>query len=200
MDFKLILEIVGYIGSALVVVSMLMTSVVKLRLINLIGSVISIVYAAIVHAYPLAIMNFCLVVINVYNLYKLLNTKKEYSVVQVGADDSFAKFFINSFKSDIKSFFADFEDLSGSDSIHLVCCGTSPVGILAGTEKNDCLEVKIDYTIPMYRDCSVGKFIYSYLASKGVKSLKANASCPSHQAYLNKMGFKEKDSCLIKEL
>ena len=39
------IEIFGYIGSALVVVSMLMTSVVKLRVINTVGSLISGTYA-----------------------------------------------------------------------------------------------------------------------------------------------------------
>ena len=41
MDAKMLLEIWGYIGSILVVVSMLMSSIVKLRVINTIGSVIS---------------------------------------------------------------------------------------------------------------------------------------------------------------
>ena len=40
MDAGTIVEIIGYLGSALVLVSMLMTSVIKLRIINLTGSVI----------------------------------------------------------------------------------------------------------------------------------------------------------------
>ena len=36
----MMIELVGYLGSALVVVSMLMTSVVKLRVVNTIGSAI----------------------------------------------------------------------------------------------------------------------------------------------------------------
>lgn len=201
MDPKVILEIVGYIGSVLVVVSMLMTSVVKLRLINMIGSVISIVYAAIVHAYPLAIMNFCLVVINVYNLYKLLHTKKEYAVVQVSADDSFVKFFIDEYKTDINNYFADFTSLSGCNNVHMVCCGTTPVGIIAGSETSGTdLNVKLDYTVPMYRDCSVGKFLYSYLASKGIRHLQATADCDSHKLYLSRMGFTYQDETFTKEL
>ena len=38
MDAKMILELVGYLGSGLVIISMLMTSVVRLRVINMIGS------------------------------------------------------------------------------------------------------------------------------------------------------------------
>ena len=66
------IELFGYLGSTLVVVSMLMASVVKLRVINTAGSVISATYALIIGSYRLVLMNTCLIVINVYNLYKLM--------------------------------------------------------------------------------------------------------------------------------
>ncbi|MDO5785972.1 MAG: hypothetical protein Q4P20_13030, partial [Eubacteriales bacterium] len=68
MDTRMIIEIFGYIGSALVVISMLMSSIVKLRIINTTGSVISGIYAVICGALPLALMNFCLITINVISL------------------------------------------------------------------------------------------------------------------------------------
>jgi len=72
MNGEVWLEVFGYLGSGLVVLSMLMTSMVKLRIINGIGSLISGSYALIVGTLPLALMNFCLLAINCYNLYKLL--------------------------------------------------------------------------------------------------------------------------------
>ena len=60
------IELFGYLGSTLVVCSMLMASVVKLRVINMIGSVISGIYALIIGSFPLALMNFCLIIINFY--------------------------------------------------------------------------------------------------------------------------------------
>lgn len=71
MNVSMIIEMVGYTGSVLVVVSMLMSSVVRLRVINTVGSGIFAVYALIIHPYPTALMNFCLVTINIYNLIKL---------------------------------------------------------------------------------------------------------------------------------
>lgn len=76
MNTAILIEIFGYIGSALVVISMLMTSIVKLRVINMIGSVISGIYAVICGAFPLAFMNACLIIINFYNLIKLKKEKK----------------------------------------------------------------------------------------------------------------------------
>ena len=75
MDTKTIIEAIGYLGSALVLVSFLMASVVKLRVVNTIGSVIFTAYAFIIHSYPTAIMNVCLVLINIYYLVKMSNTK-----------------------------------------------------------------------------------------------------------------------------
>ena len=65
------IEMIGYLGSILVLVSMLMSSVVKLRVINTIGSGIFAAYALMIHSYPTALMNGALVGINIYNLVKL---------------------------------------------------------------------------------------------------------------------------------
>ena len=71
MTIEIILELIGYLGSLLVIVSMLMTSVVKLRVINTVGSVIFCGYALAIHSYPTAAMQVCLIIINIINLYKL---------------------------------------------------------------------------------------------------------------------------------
>lgn len=42
---EMLLELVGYFASLLVLVSLLMTSVVKLRVINMVGSLIFAIYA-----------------------------------------------------------------------------------------------------------------------------------------------------------
>ena len=76
-------EIIGYVGSALVLVSFLMASVVKLRVVNAIGSGIFAAYALIIHSYPTMIMNICLVLINLYYLWKLRNRDPNYQMVRV---------------------------------------------------------------------------------------------------------------------
>lgn len=77
----LYLELFGYVGTALVVISMLMTSINKLRIINICGSIISCIYSVLVKAYPVAIMNLCLILINVFHLIrsyiKSKNIRKE---------------------------------------------------------------------------------------------------------------------------
>ena len=73
MNQALALELFGYLGSFLVLISMLMTSVVRLRIINLIGSAVFAAYAILIRSYPTALLNGCLVLINLYHLLNHLN-------------------------------------------------------------------------------------------------------------------------------
>ena len=196
-----IIEIVGYVGSALVIVSMLMTSVVKLRVINMIGSVIFCTYALFIHSYPTAAMQVALIIINIVNLRKLLNTKKEYSVVKLTGTDSFINHFIEQNSQDIKSIFPEFAQVQQADSVYLVCCHSDCAGILVGSPAADnSLNVFLDYTTPAYRDTSVGKFLYEKLKENGVKSLVVNQAVDLHAKYLLKMGFTKKDNGFEKRL
>ncbi len=192
MRLELILELIGYLGSLLVIISMLMTSVVKLRIINTIGSVIFCAYALAIHSYPTAAMQVCLIVINIINLYKLNNTKKEYSAVEAKADDGFLSHFLSANKEDIQKFFPDFSAPAAGDKIFLITCEQVPAGVfIAEADGQNSLSVKLDYTTPAYRDCSAGKFLYAHLQTLGIKKITAETKIPAHEKYLHKMGFSQ---------
>lgn len=199
-NIKLIIEIVGYLGSALVIVSMLMTSVVKLRVINMIGSVIFAAYALCIHSYPTAAMQGALIIINIVNLQKLLNTKKEYSVVKQSGPQAFSDFFISQNKNDIKKIFPDFSQVQPDDLVYLICNHSDCAGILVASKSDSTLTVSLDYTTPAYRDTSVGKFLYKTLKEEGIKKLRANAPVEVHAKYLLKMGFKQNQDSFEKDL
>lgn len=82
MNTAMLIEIFGYIGTILVVVSMLMSSMVKLRIVSTVGSTVSGIYAMICGAFPLALMNGAIIIINIYNLIKLSKTKQENDLVE----------------------------------------------------------------------------------------------------------------------
>lgn len=201
MRLEEILELIGYLGSLLVIVSMLMTSVVKLRIINTIGSVIFCAYALCIHSYPTAAMQVCLIIINIINLYKLNNTKKEYAAVETGATDGFLTHFLFTNSTDIKKYFPDFSAPESGDKIFLITCEQVPAGTFIAKDEGDGnLIIKLDYTRPAYRDCSAGKFLYAQLKKLGIKKLKAKTKIPSHEKYLRKMGFTPEGEAFIKEL
>lgn len=203
MDMSVMIEIYGYIGSVLVVVSMLMSSVVKLRVINTVGSIVSGTYALIIGSFPLALMNISLLIINLYNLFKLLKSEKSYDFVEIKPEDAFLQYFLERFKEDILQYFPEFElKRMHVDYGCFVCCNGDPVGVLLGREKGDgVMEVVLDYSVPTYRDCSVGFYLYAKMPDKGVNKLLfvQNAS-EVHDSYMKKMGFEQKDGVYVKNL
>lgn len=196
------IELVGYLGSALVVASMLMSSVVKLRVINTIGSGIFAVYALIIHSYPTALMNVCLVGINVYNLIKLNQKDKSYDLVECASDDGLLRYLLDHYESDIRLYFPGFSPDSPADRAYLVCCHGEPAGVLLGTDQGQgTLRVLLDYSTPTYRDCSIGAYLYANLASREIHTLVyAERESQAHADYLVKMGFVKKDGAYVKEL
>ena len=197
------IELFGYLGSTLVVCSMLMASVVKLRVINMIGSVISGIYALIIGSFPLALMNFCLIIINFYNLYKLLKSDKQYDLVQGNMKDDLLQYVLQYYREDVLKYFPEFDkEKAEADTAFLVCCNGNPAGILLGKkEKNGVLEVVLDYSTPAYRDCSIGRYLYSRLSAEGIHALRyGGQSAEKHVSYLIKMGFEHVDHTYVKKL
>ena len=202
MDTAMMIEIYGYIGSVLVVVSMLMSSIIKLRVINILGSVISGSYALIIGSFPLVLMNSCLIIINVYNLYKLLKAEQKYDLVDSEANDAFVGYFLAHYKDDIQKYFPGFTMDNAADKAFIVCCEGNPSNILLAKDNgNGVLDVILDYSTPFYRDCSAGKYLYAALPSKGVKVLQfTQNSSKEHEDYLTKMGFKKENGVFQKNL
>ena len=87
MNSSMMIEMVGYLGSVLVLVSFLMASVVKLRVINSVGGLIFAVYALLIRSYPTALMNFCLVGINLYYLARLRRPDRHYTLIKERKDN-----------------------------------------------------------------------------------------------------------------
>ena len=201
MDTKMIIELVGYFGSLLVVVSMLMTSVMKLRIINTIGSTIFAGYALVIHSYPTAVMNIALIIINVVNMRKLAASSDSYDIVKAEATDAFAIGFVRKYADDIKKFFPDFKGITDENRIFIMTNGDTVAGITAGSEKPDgVFDISIDYTTPAYRDCSVGHSLYSKLKGFGLKEAVFSRNCVGHDEYLKNMGFVGNNGRFVKRL
>lgn len=73
---QIAVEVFGYIGMALVLVSMMMTSTKKLRIFNLAGAVVCMVYGVLTKTWPTALLNLGLSIIQIIQLI-LLYKKKE---------------------------------------------------------------------------------------------------------------------------
>lgn len=199
--WQLIIEMMGYAASVMVLISLLMSSVIKLRIINSLGALVYVIYALIIGSYPTALLNAGLIIVNVYFLIKLLKAKSVYSVCESKPQESGIEHFLNHYRADISKYFPDYSDqMEENDQVWVVYADANPAGILIGSKEGNAIRVRLDYSTPQFRDCSVGKFLYTELRNNGVAQLIANASTDTHKAYLKKMGFVEKNGCFIKTL
>lgn len=74
------LELFGYLGTGLVLMSMAMTSLVKLRLFNMAGSVISLIYALVIATWPVALLNAGMIAINSVQLLRYYRIRKKEAI------------------------------------------------------------------------------------------------------------------------
>ena len=189
-DTKVIIEAVGYLGSALVLVSFLMASVVKLQVVNSIGSIIFATYALIIHSYPTAVMNICLVLINLYYLWKLRNSEPNYRLVSLNPSDAFVDFFLSEHRGDIVQCFPGRNwDQNELNRAYLVCHGDTPAGLMLGREADGELEIALDYSTPAYRDSSEGHYLVEHLPQEGLRLLRYEHAEEGHLPYLKKLGY-----------
>ncbi len=76
-SFTIFIEVFGYIGTALVIISMMMTSLLKLRVINISGGIISAIYSAYYGAWAVVVMNICLIIINIFQIARELYRRSQ---------------------------------------------------------------------------------------------------------------------------
>lgn len=192
MDTNTVYEIIGYVSTVLVLVSFLMASVVKLRVINTIGSGIFVVYALLIGSYPTAILNLGIVSINIYFLVRLLRAEKLTTMLPIEADNAYLKEFMTFYGADMQRFFPEVAlEKDSADAAYFVYYDLVPVGVLLGKKQDDgSLRILVDYSTPKYRDASVGRFMYKKLLSNGQYTrLEIVEPSEKHVKYLNAMGF-----------
>ncbi len=195
------LEIFGYIGTALVVFSMMMTSLIKLRVINICGSIISAIYSALCNAWPIAVMNFCLILINSFQIMQKIRNKRRYGHLQLSVDDPTLQYFLALYSENIEKIFPNYRLQARSDTeIHMIYVGSEAVGVLVGTRVSDAYRIEMDYVIPKYRDLAVGKFLFPILKEQGIDMLTAPWGDPKHNRYLFRLGFEDGGGILLKNL
>ena len=193
-----ILELIGYISTVVVLISFLMTSVVKLRIVNTIGSLIFTVYALLIKTYPTALLNLGIVCINIYYLLRIARQKNLKTMYTVETDNRYLKKFLEVYEKDINKYFPDFNIADNSaDIAYFSYYDMVPAGLLMGDKQDDgSLKILIDYAIPQYRDCSVGKFVLpKLLEDEGYNKLFIENPSIKHVKYLLKSGFRKAGEC-----
>ena len=158
-------ELVGYVASALIVVSLAMTSVVRLRMISLAGSITFVVYGLLIGSAPIIITNALIAGINVWYLRKEFASGSAggvgLGVSRIRPDSPFLADFVAFHLNDIHRFQPDFHLPVGDDVVtHLLNRDGLPTGLLIGRRAGDTLTIDLDYVLGPYRDSRLGRWVY----------------------------------------
>ncbi len=195
MTPQMVYEILGYVASVLVAVSLTMRSLLRLRLLNLLGAVFFTLYGLFIGAYPVAAVNGFIVVVDIYYLAQMLRTHEYFSLLEMLPNSRFAQYFLNFHRAEIARFFPDFVYQDEPDRIaFFVLRDLVPAGLFIARNRGDgTAEVLLDFVAPGYRDLQVARFVYIEHAhlfrERGIHYLETATAHPQHQRYLERIGF-----------
>ncbi len=102
MDTHFWLEMIGYLGSVLVAISLMMRSLVRLRTINSAGCVVFVIYGILIHAYPVAILNGFIVGVNAFYLSRMFRQKDYFQLLEISHDSTYLSSFLDFYKEDVR--------------------------------------------------------------------------------------------------
>jgi len=197
MNESFIIEGIGYAASVVLLLAMLMTSVVKLRIINTIGCVLFVIYALLIDSYPVAIMNTAIACVNITFLIRIRLRKDTIKILKFKDIDELVKMFIDKNLDDIKNQFPEFTPTDKQyPCSFLVLRNMEVAGVFIGSDEgNGNLIVDLDYVIPAYRDCLIGDFIFNqqrrFFKEAGYNKITEISGSLRHSRYLRKIGFEE---------
>lgn len=205
------LELSGYAGSVLVAVSLMMSNLKQLRWINLSGAGIFALYGFLIQAWPVAILNGWIALVDIYYLWILYRQQDQFDLLDTGKgveSDSIAWLFIHHYYNDIKRFFIHFS-VNKLQDCHLLITfrNLKSCGLLA-YRIDECAGVKkawieIDYVSPEVRDFKNSVLVFltlrKRLLTQGVSLIETAGGHRLHEKYLLKIGFtKSKDPGIIR--
>lgn len=187
-----ITEIIGYIASVLVAVSLMMSGILRLRIINLAGALFFSVYGFIIGALPVAIVNGFICIVDIYYLWEMLSAKEYFRILELKHDSEYLAYFLGFHRDEIKKYMPSFNYSPGTAStVFFILRNSIPAGLLLAQPAEDGgLFIELDYVIPGYRDMKIGKYVYNNIfAVKPVTKLYTHPGNRRHDDYLKKMGF-----------
>ncbi|PIW70030.1 MAG: hypothetical protein COW08_04010 [Ignavibacteriales bacterium CG12_big_fil_rev_8_21_14_0_65_30_8] len=191
-------QTVGYGGSVLIALSLMMKNIFKLRKVNLIGATTFAVYGFLVNAYPVLFLNSFIALVDIYYLAQMYKIKDAFSLIPVlNPNHSYLNKFLDYYSNDIQKFSPEFDRSKTTDgNCYFILRNLFPVGIfIYKVNKEAEAEILLDYAIPDYRDLKNAEYLYyaasEFLKEKGIKSLITKSSVDKHIKYLKKVGFVE---------
>lgn len=195
MNLDWMKEGVGYAASLIILVSLLMTNVFRLRLINLAGSILFSWYGWLIGSWPVCLINLVIVGIDGWYLLQSMRYSAFYDLAPASSlgPEYLKRFFLFNERELLK--FAPgltLEDLLDAHTC-ILFRNMLPVGLFSYRQAGPDADVVIDFMIPEYRDFKAGRYLYRtkrmFFKEQGIKRFHAVARHPSQPRYFSQNGF-----------
>lgn len=193
------LEWVGYIASAVLAISLLITNVWYFRWVNLVGALLFAVYGLLIKSMPVFYLNGLITGIDVYFIFQMTN-KVDYFhyLTSTYKESAYLRYFLRYYSRDISHHFPRFniDKCPQEQKYTFVVRNAVSVGLFSYHLEGDCAVIDLDYTIPAYRDLKNTRYLIrdalaAEFASQGVTCLRIYTAVPQHIRYLKRLGFDE---------
>ncbi len=211
------LDALGWAGSAVLVLSLTLSGVLRFRALNLLASLVLTVFNALLGVWPMVAMNAAIVGINAWHLARLLRTRDDertYEVVGVDPRGEYLAHLLRVHAADVERHNPGFrldevlarEEPPGTCRVaaFLVLRADETVGVVVLCDGGDGVaRVELDYVTPRFRDFSVGTFVYrgdGRLAGLGLTRLLAGRRMADREDYFTRVGFRAEGEELVRDV
>ena len=178
----------------------MMSSILRLRVINMIGAAAFAAYGIAIGAYPVVALNGFLVAVNAYHLLRMVRVKEYFHLLESEPNSQYLKYFLEFHRDEIQQVVPDFKHVPSDQSIALfILRDCVPAGVFLATKAEPgILRVDLDFVIPRYRDLRAGKFLFvenqRYFRDHGIAEILVEARTRDFNSYLGAIGFEPIDS------
>jgi hypothetical protein len=199
------IELIGYLGSILVAISLMMKSLLRLRIINLIGALFFTLYGILLDAYPVAFLNGIIVCIDLYYLIQMWRQKDFFTFLEVSPNGKYLNAFVEFYRDDILDIIPTYTHNTDDDLLcFFILRNMMPAGLFIAKIQGEEAHIQLDYVIPNYRDFQVARFIFednaAFFRQRGIRRFVSDGGSPVHRSYLEKMEFVNQGDVYVHEI
>lgn len=196
---------VGYWASGLIVLSMMMSSIIKFRWINLVGALLFSIYGFLLGALPVGILNGIIVLVDAYYLWQIYRKTEVFEILEIKAKSDYLRRFLAFHDERIQRYSPGFSYQPDKNTLSFFILRNMAVAglFIAQREQETILKVQLDLVLPEYKDFKNGQYVYFQLREQfmaaGYKTVIAEGNNKNYFRYLKKLGFVEEAAGVFKK-
>jgi len=199
------IDLLGYVASFIILVSLTMKSIVKLRWINAVGSLLFVLFAFLTKSTPTIVMNLGIILIDLWYVIGITVKRSDYHLVKAERGSAWLDYFYQCNQIEIDDIFS-LDAFGEAKHFSYFVCNDEIAGLLAWKEISpvEC-RIMIDFVTPRFRDLKIGTYFFlqhlSIFREKGYSRLVYENVGKRHWKYLGKLGFIESSpGCFVKNI